>query len=181
MGGLCIIISHFRQLIHLGKSLLNDSFAVDPMDPILKKNKYQSLLPQLKELMDDSCPLMSNMANFASILKSEFGHFWIGFYLVNSEKNRLELGPFQGPVACTVIPYDKGVCGKSWKEEKTLIVPDVHQFEGHIACSSESNSEIVVPFLKNNQIIGVLDIDSTEFNSFDETDAEYLEHMLKFL
>jgi len=119
------------------------------------------------------------LANIAAALKEQFNFFWVGFYLVDGDE--LVLGPFQGPVACTRIKKGRGVCGGAWAEEKTLIVPDVEQFPGHIACSSLSRSEIVLPVLKQGQIIGVLDVDSSELNSFDEVDEQYLKQILQLL
>jgi len=139
---------------------------------IYKEEQYQSLLPQIHELTKDEPDLIANLANIAAALKQAFGFFWVGFYIV--KENELVLGPFQGPVACTRIAFGKGVCGTAWKERRTVIVPDVEQFTGHIACSSESKSEIVVPIFENGKIIGVLDIDSDRLNEFDEVDAEYL-------
>ena len=140
-----------------------------------KEETYQLLLPQIRALIEDEEDRIANMANIAAALKQTFGFFWVGFYLVKG--NELVLGPFQGPVACTRIPFGKGVCGTAWKERRTIIVPDVEQFPGHIACSSESKSEIVVPLFVNDEIIGVLDIDSDRLNAFDETDAKYLEEI----
>jgi GAF domain-containing protein len=137
-----------------------------------KEEMYQSLLPQIQELIRNEPDLIANMANVAAALKQAFGFFWVGFYLVKG--NELVLGPFQGPVACTRIPLGKGVCGTAWKERRTVIVPDVEEFPGHIACNSESKSEIVVPLFNNGEIVGVLDIDSDRLNSFDEIDAMYL-------
>lgn len=138
-----------------------------------KKEIYESLYPQLKALTEGENDLIANMANIASALKEALGFFWVGFYRVVD--GRLVLGPFQGPIACTSIKYGKGVCGKAWEDEKTIIVPDVDKFPGHIACSSLSRSEIVVPVIKNNSVIAVLDVDSDELESFDEVDALYLE------
>jgi len=138
-----------------------------------KEEKYKSLLPQIQELTAKEEDRIANMANITAALKQAFGFFWVGFYLVKG--NELVLGPFQGPVACTRISYGKGVCGTAWKDRRTIIVPDVEQFPGHIACNSESKSEIVVPFFENGEIIGVLDIDSDRLNAFDEIDAAYLE------
>jgi GAF domain-containing protein len=138
-----------------------------------KEEMYQALLPQIQELVGTEKDYIANLANVAAALKQAFGFFWVGFYRV--EGNELVLGPFQGPVACTRIPFGKGVCGSSWKERRTIIVPNVEQFPGHIACSSESKSEIVVPLFNNSEIIGVLDIDSDHLNTFDEIDAKYLE------
>ncbi|GHT88439.1 hypothetical protein FACS189474_3690 [Bacteroidia bacterium] len=141
-----------------------------------KEEKYQSLLPQITALMDDEPDFIANLATVSAVLKEAFGFFWVGFYLVKG--NELVLGPFQGPVACTRIPFGKGVCGTAWKEQRTIIVPDVEQFPGHIVCSSESKSEIVVPLFDNGNIIGVLDIDSNQLNAFDEIDAKYLEVLI---
>jgi len=144
-----------------------------------KEEIYQSLLPQIRELTRNERDLIANSANTVAALKQAFGFFWVGFYLV--KESELVLGPFQGPVACTRIPYGKGVCGTAWKERRTIIVPDVEQFPGHIACSSESKSEIVVPLFNNSEIIGVLDIDSDRLNTFDEIDAAYLEKIISCL
>jgi GAF domain-containing protein len=123
--------------------------------------------------------LISNLSNFVAILKSHFDFFWVGFYLVENEK--LILGPFQGPLACTEIKFGKGVCGTAWSRGETIIVEDVHQFPGHIACSSETNSEIVLPLIDSKgRVVAVLDIDSTEFSDFDNIDQKYLEKMLKW-
>jgi len=137
-----------------------------------KEEKYQSLLPQIQELTKNEPDVTANLANIAAALKQTFGFFWVGFYIV--KENELVLGPFQGPIACTRISFGKGVCGTAWKERQTIIVPDVEQFPGHIACSSESKSEIVVPLFENGEVVGVLDIDSDRLNEFDEVDAEYL-------
>ena len=144
-----------------------------------KEEIYQSLLPQIQELTRKERDLIANLANVAAALKQAFGFFWVGFYLVKG--NELVLGPFQGPVACTRIPFGKGVCGTAWKERRTIIVPDVEQFPGHIACNSESKSEIVVPLFDNGEINGVLDIDSDCLNDFDEIDAKYLEEINYFV
>ncbi|GHS97590.1 hypothetical protein FACS189421_04660 [Bacteroidia bacterium] len=141
-----------------------------------KEEKYQSLLPQITALMDDEPDFIANLATVSAVLKEAFGFFWVGFYLVKG--NELVLGPFQGPVACTRIPFGKGVCGTAWKEQRTIIVPDVEQFPGHIACSSESKSEIVLPLFSEGNVIGVLDIDSNRLNAFDEIDAKYLEVLI---
>lgn len=147
----------------------------------VKTTTYQALEKTLKAVIDESSHPISNMANFCAILHSEFKHHWIGFYLVDNNKNELYLGPFQGPLACTQISFGKGVCGSSWKQRETLIVKDVHQFPGHIACSSLSNSEIVVPIIKNDKVVGVLDIDSVEFDKFDQVDQAYLEKFCEHL
>lgn len=144
-----------------------------------KEEQYQSLIPQIEALLDGESDLVANMANVAAALKEQFKWFWVGFYLVKN--NQLVLGPFQGPVACTRINKGKGVCGSAWAEEKTLIVPDVEQFPGHIACSSLSRSEIVVPIIQNDEVYGVLDVDSEDLDQFDETDAQYLEQIVKLI
>ncbi len=141
-----------------------------------KKEQYSSLLPQIKALMDGETDLIANLANICAALKEQFNFFWVGFYLV--KENELVLGPFQGPVACTRIAFGRGVCGTSWKEQKTLIVPNVDAFPGHIACSSLSKSEIVLPIFKNNIVVAVLDVDSSELNDFDEVDEVYLQQII---
>ena len=144
-----------------------------------KIEKYQTLLPQIESLVAGEMDMIANMANVAAALHEAFGFWWTGFYRVESQQ--LVLGPFQGPIACTRIPYGKGVCGTAWQRVETVIVPNVHEFAGHIACSSASNSEIVVPLVRNNQVIAVLDIDSKDFNTFDETDQLYLEKIAEML
>ncbi len=145
-----------------------------------KKERYRLLLQQAEALINQECGWIANYSNVCAAIQDSFDHWWCGFYFVNSRK-QLELGPFQGPVACTQIDYKKGVCGSAWAAGETIIVPNVHEFDGHIACSSESNSEIVVPIYKNGQIVGVLDIDSIHFNQFDEIDKEYLEQLVAIL
>ena len=140
-----------------------------------KESTYQSLIPQIHSLVSGETDFIANMANIAAALHNTFHFWWTGFYLVKGDE--LVLGPFQGPIACTRIPFGKGVCGTAWLQNKTLIVPNVHEFPGHIACSSESKSEIVVPIRQNGDIIAVLDIDSKDFNSFDEIDRNYLEQI----
>jgi len=144
-----------------------------------KEEKYQTLLSQIPGLVSGEPDLTANLANISSVLHQTFGFLWTGFYLVKD--NQLVLGPFQGPVACTRINYGKGVCGKAWEQGITLVVPDVDQFPGHIACSSLSKSEIVIPFFQSNKMMGVLDVDSDEYNSFDEIDAKYLAEILFLL
>jgi L-methionine (R)-S-oxide reductase len=141
-----------------------------------KEEVYQSLLPQIKALIDGEPDLTANLANICAALKEQFKWFWVGFYLVKQDE--LVLGPFQGPVACTRIRKGRGVCGSSWQQAATLIVPDVEKFPGHIACSSLSRSEIVVPIIRNNEVIGVLDVDSELLDQFDETDKKYLEEII---
>ena len=143
-----------------------------------KEEKYKSLLPEIQALTSKEKDFIANLANIAAALKQTFGFFWVGFYLAKGDE--LVLGPFQGPVACTRIQYGKGVCGTAWKEWRTIIVPDVEKFPGHIACNSESKSEIVVPLLRGVEIIGVLDIDSNRLNEFDEVDARYLGEVLNY-
>ncbi|HVM88650.1 MAG TPA: GAF domain-containing protein [Puia sp.] len=140
-----------------------------------KTENYQSIIPQIKGLIDGEPDLTANLANITAALKEQFGWFWIGFYLVKNDE--LVLAPFQGPVACTRIRKGRGVCGTSWLKAETVIVPDVEAFPGHIACSSLSKSEIVVPIIRSNKVVGVLDVDSNELNSFDETDKKYLEEI----
>jgi len=137
-----------------------------------KTVRYEEILPQIKSLVEFETDMIANMANICAVLKEVFDFFWVGFYLVKGEE--LVLGPFQGPLACTHIAKGKGVCGTAWVQAKTLIVPDVNAFEGHIACSSLSRSEIVVPVFGKNKIIAVLDVDSDQLDDFDETDAQYL-------
>ncbi len=144
-----------------------------------KQEKYVSLYPQLQALVADEPDPIANMANIVSVLKEAFGFFWVGFYRVLGDQ--LVLGPFQGPVACTRIAYGKGVCGTAWKEGRTIVVPNVDKFPGHIACSALSRSEIVVPVVSEGTIIAVLDIDSDQFNTFDEIDSFYLEQICGIL
>ena len=140
-----------------------------------KIETYKLLLAQVKAMVKDENDPIANMANVAALIQEAFHFWWTGFYRVIGEQ--LVLGPFQGPVACTRIGFGKGVCGTSWKEKKTIVVENVEQFPGHIACSSESKSEIVVPLLKNGEVIGVLDIDSERLASFDAIDKEWLEQI----
>lgn len=144
-----------------------------------KAEQYNSLLPQIKALITGEPDQVANLANIAAALKEQFGWLWVGFYLVKGEE--LVLGPFQGPVACTRIRKGRGVCGTSWADAATLVVPDVEKFPGHIACSSLSRSEIVVPLMKNGEVFGVLDVDSAEFNTFDETDRKFLEEVVSWI
>lgn len=145
-----------------------------------KKEKYLALIPQLKALITGESDLIANLANISAALRETFGWWWVGFYFVKN--NELVLGPFQGPIACTRIKIGKGVCGTAWEQKKSLFVPDVNLFHGHIACSSSSVSEIVVPvFNKNNEVAGVLDIDSEKYDVLDETDVQYLEEICKLI
>jgi GAF domain-containing protein len=144
-----------------------------------KEDKYAALLPQVKALCEGEDDIIAKMANVSALLHQEFAFWWTGFYRVVG--NELLLGPFQGPIACVHIAYGRGVCGTAWKEHRTVVVPDVEEFPGHIACSSESRSEIVVPVFRNNEIIAVLDIDSRELATFDDTDARWLEQIVKHI
>jgi len=144
-----------------------------------KQQQYEALIPQIKALLEGETDLVANLANIAAALKEQFDWLWVGFYLVKN--GELVLGPFQGPVACTRIKKGRGVCGSSWAQQKALIVPDVEKFPGHIACSSASKSEIVIPILHNNEVAGVLDVDSKELNEFDTTDQAYLEQIVSLI
>ncbi len=141
-----------------------------------KAEQYQSIIPQIQAIIEDETDVIANLANICAALKQQFDWFWIGFYLVKD--NELVLGPFQGPIACTRIAIGRGVCGSAWQQQQVIIVPDVDQFPGHIACSSASRSEIVLPIMKNGECLGVLDIDSSELNQFDEVDAKYLKQLI---
>jgi GAF domain-containing protein len=144
-----------------------------------KQERYEALLPQIKAVVEDEPDLIANMANVAAMLHETFGFWWTGFYRVEGEE--LVLGPFQGPMACTRIRKGRGVCGTAWLKEATQVVPDVDKFPGHIACSSASRSEIVVPIFHEGKVIAVLDIDSERLNTFDETDRQNLEQIVKML
>ncbi|AYD46211.1 GAF domain-containing protein [Arachidicoccus soli] len=144
-----------------------------------KTEKYQSLIPQIKALIEGEPDMIANMANIASALKMQFNWWWVGFYLIKKEE--LVLGPFQGPIACTRIKKGRGVCGNAWQEEKTFLVEDVNNFPGHIACSSDSKSEMVIPLFKDGNIFGVLDIDSEYLSFFDETDKMFLEEIASLI
>jgi len=148
-------------------------------DAATKTEKYEAVIPQIEALITGEPDLYANLANIAAALREAFGFFWVGFYLVKNEQ--LVLGPFQGPIACTRINFGKGVCGAAWKEAKTQLVPDVDAFPGHIACSSASKSEIVVPVLRGNEVAMVLDVDSDHLADFDEIDQKYLEEMMGIL
>ena len=144
-----------------------------------KHTTYQEVYKQIESVVSDENDLIANMANSAALLHETFGFWWTGFYIVKD--NQLVLGPFQGPVACTRIGFGKGVCGTVWERRETIVVPDVHKFPGHIACSSLSQSEIVVPMFKNDEVYAVLDIDSKELATFDDTDKEWLEKIVALL
>jgi GAF domain-containing protein len=144
-----------------------------------KEDKYKALIPQIEALIGVEKDLIANLANTTAALHQTFSFFWVGFYLVKD--NELVLAPFQGPVACTRIRRGKGVCGTAWEQMKTVIVPDVELFPGHIACNAESKSEIVVPLISKGKVMGVLDVDSNRIDDFDETDKRYLEQICKLL
>ena len=147
-----------------------------------KQGRYDALLPQIEALVAGEPDVVANLSNIAAALKQTMNFFWVGFYIVKNSsaaKQELVLGPFQGPIACTRIGFGKGVCGASWKEKKVILVPDVEQFPGHIACSSASKSEIVLPAFKNGEVALVLDVDSDKLNDFDETDAIALEKLMR--
>ena len=144
-----------------------------------KEEQYQALIPQIRGLLEGEPDLVANLGNISAALKEQFGWLWVGFYLVKGEE--LVLGPFQGPVACTRIRKGRGVCGTSWEKAETLIVPDVEKFPGHIACSSLSRSEIVIPVFRDGEVIGVLDVDSTKPDHFDETDRRFLEEIVSLI
>ncbi|MFT6828146.1 MAG: L-methionine (R)-S-oxide reductase [Roseivirga sp.] len=144
-----------------------------------KKEKYEALIPQIEALVTGEPDLTANLANIAAALKYGMGFFWVGFYLV--KKDELVLGPFQGPIACTRIRKGKGVCGTTWTKGETIVVPNVDEFPGHIACSSDSKSEIVLPAFKNGEVALILDVDSDQLNDFDATDAEALERLMRII
>jgi len=144
-----------------------------------KELQYRSLIPQISALLNGETDLVANLANVSAALKEQFDFFWVGFYIVKGEE--LVLGPFQGPVACTRINKGKGVCGSSWEQSQLLIVADVNAFPGHIACSSASKSEIVIPIIRMGQVLGVLDVDSAELDQFDEIDAKYLSEIIDLI
>jgi len=144
-----------------------------------KEEIYQALLPQVDALISGEKDLVANLANIAAALREAFGFFWVGFYVVQGQE--LVLGPFQGPIACTRINFGRGVCGTAWKEQKTQLVPDVEAFPGHIACSSASKSEIVVPAFQNGEVFLVLDVDSNQLDDFDAVDQRYLEALMGLL
>ncbi len=144
-----------------------------------KEQKYITLIPQVDSLISDETDLIANLANISAVLKETFSWWWVGFYIVRNRE--LVLGPFQGPLACTRIGFGKGVCGTAWQLKQTMVVDDVNTFDGHIACSSASQSEIVVPIMKNNEVIAILDIDSEHLNHFDKIDQDYLENLAQII
>ena len=145
----------------------------------MKTTRYETLYRQAQAVLEGENDLTANMANLSAMIHREFGFWWTGFYRVCGDE--LVLGPFQGPIACTRIAYGKGVCGTAWKRQETIVVPDVEEFPGHIACSSESRSEIVVPVWRDDKVIAVLDIDSEKLGTFDETDKVWLEKIVSLL
>lgn len=152
---------------------------LDIIKGVSKEVQYQSLLPQIEALISGEEDVVANLANMAAALKEQFGWFWVGFYLVKGDE--LVLGPFQGPVACTRIRKGKGVCGASWEQNLTLVVPDVDEFPGHIACASASKSEIVVPLVNDGVVVGVLDVDSEYLSHFDDVDSLYLNKIVSLI
>ncbi len=142
---------------------------------LTKEEAYSQLLPQIRALVEGEVDLIANLANISAVLKESFGWWWVGFYFVR--ETELVLGPFQGPIACTRIAFGKGVCGHAWKQKQSIMVDDVNLYEGHIACSSSSQSEIVIPIMKNNEVIALLDIDSENWAQFDTIDKKYLEEL----
>jgi L-methionine (R)-S-oxide reductase len=154
-----------------------ESLIVD--QTLIKEEKYKALLPQIEALTTGETDLIANISNLVAALKQGFGFFWVGVYF--NKEGQLVLGPFQGPIACTRIPYHKGVCGASFTRQETILVPDVEAFPGHIACASESKSEIVVPVIKDGDVKLVLDVDSDKLNDFDEVDQKYLEQLMKLV
>jgi L-methionine (R)-S-oxide reductase len=144
-----------------------------------KQEQYSSIIPQIKKLIAGESNLIANLANITAALKEQFNWLWVGFYVVDGDE--LVLAPFQGPVACTRIKKGRGVCGSSWQQGQTLIVPDVDKFPGHIACSSLSKSEIVVPIFHQNEVVAILDVDSVNLNEFDEIDKQYLEQLVQWI
>ena len=144
-----------------------------------KEEQYTTLIPQIKGLLSGESDLIANLGNITAALKEQFNWLWVGFYLVKDDE--LVLAPFQGPVACTRIKKNRGVCGAAWQQEQTLIVPDVEKFPGHIACSSLSKSEIVVPIFHQNKVVAILDVDSINLDEFDEIDKQYLEQIVSLI
>ena len=167
--------------LSLNPAMMRDFFMAEDLTIITgtKEEQYKTLLPQIKALVEGEPDLIANLANIAGALKEQFNWLWVGFYLVKDDE--LVLGPFQGPVACTRIIKGRGVCGASWANAETLIVPDVEAFPGHIACSSLSRSEIVIPLFKEKKVAGVLDVDSVELRAFDKTDATFLEEITSLI
>ena len=171
--------SNAARLEELRRTIQDKKALRAVFEAVYKEEIYKDLLPKAKAVLEDDDDLIAEMANLSALVHRTFGFWWTGFYRVAGEQ--LILGPFQGPLACTRIPYGKGVCGTAWARKETVIVPDVEQFPGHIACSSESRSEIVVPVWKDDEIVAVLDIDSEKLRTFDETDRAFLEEIVTYL
>ena len=163
--------------MHFKKNSMSEELLIPT--GVEKKEVYKAILPQLEALIAGETDLTANLANIAAVLKETFGWWWVGFYWVKNDE--LILSPFQGPIACTRIKFGKGVCGTAWKEQKSLLVPDVNTFAGHIACSSSSVAEIVVPVFDQKQVVGVLDVDSEKFDILDKTDVYYLEQISQLI
>jgi L-methionine (R)-S-oxide reductase len=170
-----------RSSINHPPSTINDSYMSEDLNIITgsKTEQYQALVPQIKALLEGEPDLIANLGNITAALKEQFGWLWVGFYLVKGEE--LVLAPFQGPVACTRIRKGRGVCGTAWQEMKTLIVADVNAFPGHIACNSSSKSEIVIPLIINQKVVGVFDADSSKYAEFDTIDQLYLGQILSLI
>ena len=154
-----------------------EEFIISPSKD--KRERYKILIPQVQSLVAGEPDLVANLSNITGALKQSLDFFWVGFYIV--KQDQLVLGPFQGPVACTRIDFGKGVCGTSWKEKRTILVPDVEKFPGHISCNSASRSEIVLPAFKNGEVVLVLDVDSEKLNDFDHTDQKALEELMSIV
>lgn len=152
---------------------------IDVLKDGSREEQYQNILPQIKALLEGESDTIANLANISAVLKEAFSFLWVGFYIVKGEQ--LVLGPFQGRIACTRINYGKGVCGTAWKENRTITVADVNTFAGHIACDSESRSEIVIPIQKQGKVVAVLDVDSEKEANFSEVDAKYLQEIVCIL
>lgn len=152
---------------------------IDVLKHVSREDQYRNIVPQIKALLEGETDTIANFANVSAVLKEAFGFLWVGFYIVKREQ--LVLGPFQGRIACTRINYGKGVCGTAWKENRTVTVADVNTFAGHIACDSESRSEIVVPIRKQGEVVAVLDVDSDIENNFSDVDAKYLKEIIALL
>lgn len=163
---------HYIFILYYGIGMAEDLKIIEGS----KIEQYKDIIPQILAIIADETDLVANLANIVAALKEQFNWFWVGFYLVKD--NELVLAPFQGPIACTRIAKGRGVCGDAWEQSKVLIVPDVDAYPGHIACSSHSKSEIVLPILRNGTCLGVLDIDSSALNTFDEIDAQYLQEVI---
>jgi GAF domain-containing protein len=176
--GITFVLVRKKKEAPLLENVLIEDYAAEGK-ALSKQEQYATLLPQVAALLHGEPNLMANAANMVAALKQAFNFFWVGFYFVDADE--LVLGPFQGPVACTRIRFGKGVCGAAWQQAKTIVVPNVDEFPGHIACSSASKSEIVVPVFVGSKVVAVLDVDSDKLNDFDSTDAEYMEKTVQLL